>query len=416
MEDKLQHDGGSTAQLHSLLPQKDGRKTAPPINLGWQVLLPVVAALLPLGFVYLHKGQECEAKLPADTVDNYEMLPWRKTYASWVPYPQRKDYDGVKGDLPRIMLWNKSPAVEWTNNTELRYEGCRRPCYVTYNRLQLHRSDAVVLYVKRIDQSPLPHGRRVFQKWVFWTMETPKENYVEKLKPHKAAFNWTMTYRRDSDIVHGFGSVVRKKESLASALHDAELEKRWRSKSRTVAWFPTSCDGHAAEYVRKLKEHVFVDVYGKCGNMSCRTTSYEDDDDEECYEMLANKYFFVLVFERDLCADYVTMPLYRFLRYEVVPVVKGAANYSAVTPPGSVVNVDTYPEPYNVAGLMMKAASNFELYRQYLSWKKDYEVRAHNYDNFCGLCDKLYSVKFIQKSVHHDVSDWWYNGTKCTSD
>ncbi|XP_065302148.2 alpha-(1,3)-fucosyltransferase C-like [Dermacentor albipictus] len=407
MKDQLGHDGGRTAPM-----EQDGRKTAPFSNLRWQVLLAVAASLLPPGFLYLYKGQECGSMLPEDIVDNYEMLPWRQTYASWVPWPQRKDYDGVKGDVPRILVWFKSPVVEWVNNFEERYEGCTRPCYVTYNRQQLHRSDAVVMYIQKIGGSPFPPGRRAFQKWVFWTMESPKDSIQDRLKKVNTAFNWTMTYRRDSDITNAFGRVVRRSESLPSSLHVGKLEKRWRSKSRMVAWFPTSCDGAAAKYVEELKKHVFVDVYGECGNMSCRTTSYGDD--EECYEMLANKYFFVLVFERDLCVDYVTMPLYRFLRYKVVPVVKGAANYSMVAPPGSVVNVDEYAEPYNVAAFMMKAASDFEVYSQYLSWKRDYEVVMHNYDDFCGLCNKLYGEEFVQESVYKNISDWWNNGTKCT--
>ncbi|KAH7936316.1 alpha-(1,3)-fucosyltransferase C [Rhipicephalus sanguineus] len=241
-------------------------------------------------------------------------------------------------------------------------------------------------------------------------MDTQIESFEERTKPIKGLFNWTMGYRQDSDIVHSFGSVARKNHT--DATRDAVLVKRLRSKSHLVAWYPTRCGGSAAEYVARLASHVSVDVYGRCGNLRCQTLSFYDHD-EDCYEMLAGKYFFVLVFETDTCADFLTRALHRFLRYDVVPVVKGGANYSAVTPPGSVVDVKQYPEPYEVAALMMKSAVNFTQYSEYLSWKRDHDVILHDHDDFCGLCDKLYSKEYVKKSSHEDVNAWWHSGTNC---
>ncbi|KAH7934851.1 hypothetical protein HPB52_001404 [Rhipicephalus sanguineus] len=114
------------------------------------------------------------------------------------------------------------------------------------------------------------------------------------------------------------------RKNHTDATRDAVLVKRLRSKS--------TCGLVPDKYVARLASHVSVDVYGRCGNLRCQTLSFYDHD-EDCYEMLAGKYFFVLVFETDTCADFLTRALHRFLRYDVVPVVKGGANYSAVTPP-----------------------------------------------------------------------------------
>lgn len=56
-----------------------------------------------------------------------------------------------------------------------------------------------------------------------------------------------------------------------------------------------------------MQYYIDVDIYGKCGNLTC---SHEND----CFDDLAEDYKFYLAFENALCPDYVTEKFFRTLR------------------------------------------------------------------------------------------------------
>jgi len=67
--------------------------------------------------------------------------------------------------------------------------------------------DAVVFHDPYWDgRSHVPAKRSPHQRYVYWTIEAPG-NWVsvEKLAESSDFFNWTMTYRWDSDIVVPYG-------------------------------------------------------------------------------------------------------------------------------------------------------------------------------------------------------------------
>ena len=78
-----------------------------------------------------------------------------------------------------------------------------------------------------------------------------------------------------------------------------------RNKTGTVVWMVSHCENRSRreEYVGALQEHIQVDIYGKCGNLSC-PQSYHWISYPECYEMIGRKYKFYLSFENALCKDY----------------------------------------------------------------------------------------------------------------
>ncbi len=110
-------------------------------------------------------------------------------------------------------------------------------------------------------------------------------------------FNWTMTYRPDSDIPVPLGRIIRKmsdsdmhdyarKVKPYDSLRDTErfnssehllllsqnssevaLWKMWSKRPRQVAWVVSHCPTHSRreDYVQELKQHIQVDVFGKCG-------------------------------------------------------------------------------------------------------------------------------------------------------
>jgi len=106
-------------------------------------------------------------------------------------------------------------------------------------------------------------------------------------------FNWTMTYRLDSDIPRPYGWVselgstqVYPPTNIAwrppRPLSQEERAARAHPKPRLVAWLVSNCNTHSnrEEYVELLRRHVPVDMFGACGERQCGRV--EDHNTAEC--------------------------------------------------------------------------------------------------------------------------------------
>jgi alpha-1,3-fucosyltransferase len=92
-----------------------------------------------------------------------------------------------------------------------------------------------------------------------------------------------------------------------------ELEK----KDKFVSWIVSNCQtvSRREDLVRSLQKHIPVDVYGQCGNLTCKTK-----DIFKSYECVKS-YKFYLSFENALCEDYVTEKLFKMMFSYTLPVV-----------------------------------------------------------------------------------------------
>jgi hypothetical protein len=70
---------------------------------------------------------------------------------------------------------------------------------------------------------------------------------------------------------------------------------------------------HREDYVKELVKYIPVDIYGKCGNLTCA-------DQTRGREMVRDDYKFYIGFENSLCTDYVTEKLMVGFFYDAVPV------------------------------------------------------------------------------------------------
>ena len=124
-------------------------------------------------------------------------------------------------------------------------------------------------------------------------------------------FNWTMTYRWDSDLVSPYGYIKPtgnvllhpNDEQMESYLTSRPLVNYAEGKTKIAAWFVSNCASQSKrmEMVRELQKYIDVDVYGDCGTMKCPRKREED-----CRQMAAKTYKFYLSLENSLCLDYVT--------------------------------------------------------------------------------------------------------------
>lgn len=156
-----------------------------------------------------------------------------------------------------------------------------------------------------------------------------------------------------------------------------------------VAWFASNCNTSSKReaYVAELSKHVQVDIYGKCGSLSCPPKQ------KQCDELLDETYKFYLAFENSLCKDYITEKFFQALKRKVVPIVMGDFNYSSIAPPMSYIHVAEFDSPKELAKKLLTVGSDYKKYKQYVDWKNEYSIPDENYKakfvrTFCKLCKK----------------------------
>ncbi|GLH10320.1 Glycoprotein 3-alpha-L-fucosyltransferase A [Gryllus bimaculatus] len=194
------------------------------------------------------------------------------------------------------------------------YEDCSvRNCRIEYDDKFLSKADAVIFHLHRtksINELPrrLPEHRN--QRWIFLTDESPHHTFLfdrstNKLKNYVGVFNWSMSYRMDSDVPVPYGRAIPlTKEEAAAALATIPVSKNYAlGKTGTVAVMGSNCGGwnHRWDYVRELQKHMRVDVYGGCGNDS---KACPGGFTKDCPKI--KNYKFYLAFENSNCRDYVT--------------------------------------------------------------------------------------------------------------
>ncbi|KAK8773194.1 hypothetical protein V5799_012273, partial [Amblyomma americanum] len=166
----------------------------------------------------------------------------------------------------------------------------------------------------------------------------------------------------DSDVLDTYGEVTVKKNGRH--MSEQTIKRLWKGKSKMVVWPVSNCNtsGKREHFVHELRKHIYVDVYGKCGDRNCSRS-------RACYLSFAKSYYFYLSFENCICKDYVTEKLFNVLQYDIVPVVLGGANYTRAAPPGSFIDALSFKSPKDLALHLKNVASNFTLYRSFFKWK-----------------------------------------------
>ncbi|QQP35997.1 Alpha-1_3-fucosyltransferase, partial [Caligus rogercresseyi] len=156
---------------------------------------------------------------------------------------------------------------------------------------------------------------------MFVLLESPNHDCGFNFGRFNHVFNWTITYRRDSDLVFkygGFEPVSGIATFMIWKAHQSTQARRWHGT-----------------------------LYGW-----------------ECKAKLSKQYKFYLAFENSVCKDYATEKFYDVMKYDVVPVVYGLANYSALAPPHSYIDA--------LGEYLTYLDKNDEEYLKYFKWRENY--------------------------------------------
>lgn len=342
-----------------------------------------------------------------------------------------------KSELKKILFWNDAYGVRTYDvgfGQQHFYENLcpDTRCLTTSNRSYLNSVedfDAIVIHQRGIDWADMPKKRRPQQRYIHWVIESSQYLYMD-IHNLDNYFNWTMTYKKNSDFYLPYGRVFAKRQhppagspELEQIIREFGQNNQHLAHNRSdnkAAWFVSHCATQARreKYVKELQKFMPVQVYGKCAtsfHKKDERLTCSRQDESECYLMLENKYKFYLSFENSLCSDYVTEKFFNVLKYDVIPVTFNGADMTSIAPPHSYVHALDYKNPEELAKALKDIANDDALYASYFWWRDYYEIRNSAQDRaqaYCDLCSRLNDPQEPVK-VYKDMHDWWVNDSHC---
>ncbi|XP_068749382.1 3-galactosyl-N-acetylglucosaminide 4-alpha-L-fucosyltransferase FUT3-like [Montipora capricornis] len=288
-------------------------------------------------------------------------------------------------------------------------------CKFTHKQRELEVSDAVVFHGR--DLPSVSHMKNIEkrkpskQRWVFYVLESPINTHLH-FASLNGLFNWTMTYRIDSDIFLPYGYYTRSR--LNPDEISSETTNYADGKDKLAVWISSHCGTLRDKVVRKLLKYIEIDIFGSCARQfnqhePCRKSS------PECTKKL-QRYKFYFAFENSFCVDYITEKYWDIpLNQNIVPVVMGGASYEneQLAVPGSFINVANFDSVEALANYLLYLNTNNTAYNEYFWWKKEFKVLSKVWDSWpCRLCHALNNSSLPSK-VYNNMDDFWGWAKNC---
>ena len=317
-------------------------------------------------------------------------------------------YTPLFGKLPWPGLVNDYNFTHW-DNIPCDVQACR----ISYNKRDLARSDAVIFHGR--DLPSVVHMKHIMkqksskQRWVYFIHESPKFTYYEPWL-YNGFFNWTMSYRRDSDFFVPYRTYTRL-EPEEIVYEEAQNRNYAEGKDRLLVWMVSHCKGLREDYVTKLMKHIKVDVFGWCSKRFNQTEKCPKSS-VACDEKL-KRYKFIFALENSYCTDYITEKYwYKPFDHGNVPIVLGGANYDQkIAIPGSFINVLDFPSVESLANYLLYLDKNDTAYNEYFSWRKRFKpVLPESWT--CQMCAALNNDS-LPSEVYNNIDEYWGERSNC---
>ncbi|CAD1468822.1 unnamed protein product [Heterotrigona itama] len=330
-----------------------------------------------------------------------------------------------------ILIWKHGKFLErrhirrFTNNKFSPWENCTVKCVLSYQSEHLDIADAVVFHLHLTrDVLELPTVRtRWDQRWIFLTDESPIHTFLygnQELSRYNGLFNWSMTYRMNSDVPVPYGRTISTSFINSPNINfSSDLIKK--SKTKLVTIMGSNCRGTNGrwEYINQLKLILGndLDIYGKCLNGN--TTACPGHFDKDC--PVLNSYKFYLAFENSNCREYLTEKVFWHGYHKLaIPVIMGAPKKDCekLLPPRSFLHVSDFADPAALANYIQYLNKYNEKYFEYHEWRKYYKViNEHGYfgsmsRHYCRVCEALHYNSPVVK-VYENMESFWNKKRDC---
>ncbi|XP_046638191.1 alpha-(1,3)-fucosyltransferase C-like [Daphnia pulicaria] len=362
--------------------------------------------------------------------DGQQLEKFANKYELALKYEQDTLSD-VDPPFKQILFWNDYWGIPdfrlGVGRDAFRKWGCPVwQCETSTNRTNVHDYDAVIFHMRGSwNPNDLPKRRTPQQRYVFWILESA--GWPEYLNTSTLGnfFNWTLTYRWDSDMVMPYG-YVRPTGNVP--LHPSENQlKQFMSdqkvnyavgKTKMAAWFVSNCVAKSSrnEMVKILQKYIQIDVYGVCGNLTCPKEVGVDNSSEDCRNMAGENYKFYMALENSLCHEYISEKFFGMLHRPVIPVVFGLHDhYDKIAPSHSYINAAKFENMRQLADYLILLDRNDTLYNEYFWWKPHFESRYKQKDvniGMCHLCASLHN-KDMPPKVYPNMTQWWDEQSSC---
>ncbi|KZC13922.1 PREDICTED: alpha-(1,3)-fucosyltransferase 7-like [Dufourea novaeangliae] len=332
-----------------------------------------------------------------------------------------------------ILIWMHGKFLErrhikrFTKKKFSPWQNCSvTKCMLTYRSRDIAIADAVIFHLhltKDISELPARQHRR--QRWIFLTDESPMHTFLygnQQISEYNGLFNWSMSYRMDSDIPVPYGRVVRRSR-LNSGIANFPKDFIKKSKTKLVAVMGSNCAGikRRWKYVSELKSILRneLDIYGKC--LTGNVTACPGHFDRDCEAL--NAYKFYLAFENSNCKEYITEKVFWNGYHKLaIPIIMGAPKKDCeqLLPPHSFLHVSDFANPTTLVNYILYLNRHDDKYLEYHEWRKYYKViNEHGYfgsssRHYCRVCEALHYNSPTVK-VYEDIESFWDKHRDCTS-
>ncbi|CAJ0575995.1 unnamed protein product, partial [Mesorhabditis spiculigera] len=242
----------------------------------------------------------------------------------------------------------------------------KRPCIRTDNPQKYSKVSAVIFHSVDFKwTSDLPGPRNLNIPFIFYSLESPSN---DAMRMPYAFLNWTMHYKRNSDVWNPYGRLVRL---------------------RSV-----------------------VDIFGKCGQSVPKQCDGLENRYSDCMKTVTSVYKFYIAFENSNCPDYVTEKFFETLQRGLIPIVVKRQYYEDLGIPSDIfIAVDDFKTPEELVRYVKRIAADEQAYNRYFEWRNRYRVVTHLEPDpetgWCALCQKLQKGPPYPKTEDKpDIRQW----------
>ena len=393
------------------------------MRIGFAAILMVVACYRIISFIQDKESHDAYVISPNrfQSVNQTKLI---LVYAPW-PFEPWGPKNAEEAQHYKFTDWDGTPCEE-------------DRCEITFDKSLRNVSDAVLVHLSgaynpKFSIEEAKKNRPSAQRWVFYTKESPA---VAGLGTQAdGVYNWTASFRRDSDFFVPYGSYAPLELQTKPAADDitdnpVSLNKGTKTAENfaeqavgnvnyakgkdKMATFGVSkhCNqkGVRFSFVRALLKHIEISLYGNCATLFESNNTWQcprrnGQIDSDCAEEL-QRHKFYLAFENSLCVDYITEKYWRnSLERGLVPVVLGGATYDPeLVIPGSFINAADFNSVKDLADYLKYLDKNDTAYNQYFQWKTKYKVVKYEFW-LCQLCKALHDPTKPAK-IYHKISQF----------
>ncbi|XP_077999719.1 GDP-fucose protein O-fucosyltransferase 4-like [Glandiceps talaboti] len=290
-------------------------------------------------------------------------------------------FSQAKSSMPILLWWTEKLFPHFEGDTAVVHCSNGATCLATNNKEKLQNplTRGIIFYGTdfRAYEAPLP--RRPHHEWALLHEESPMNNYVLSHKPVIRMFNYTSTFRRESDFpltslpINSLDYITKRRPIPLKRKN----ELRKTENLAPVLYVQSHCDvaSDRDRYVKELMKYIQIDSYGQClHNKDLPTEELIDTLTMHHPDFLTfiSQYKFHLAFENAICDDYMTEKLFRPLHVGSVPIYWGSSKAQDWMPnKKSVIMMEDFESPEKLANFITALDQNDEEYLEFLKFKNE---------------------------------------------